>query len=216
MGGAFPGNRRTPQQAYTPSPSQFNSQGQATAHFISYGGGNALVLQQGGISQPQVGQKKPLYVQGTYVVCMYFIRRRFHRRCCYTNTSDSHSFFFPIIFFDSFFSFPSYITTRCRTGSNHSCAGPGWSSERNYNPRWIWTRLFLHCRIRRTILQDRIILRPTTTNGCSTKDVPNRRRHTRRQQWLRRWFCFWISQPFLCSHTFSSCCCFIPWGRNWS
>ena len=67
LGGAYPGNRRTPQQAYTPGASEFNSQGQATAHFVSYGGGNALVLQQNGIAQPQAGQpvgKQPTYIQG--------------------------------------------------------------------------------------------------------------------------------------------------------
>ena len=51
------------QDQFTPDASQFNSQGQATAHFISYGGGNALVLQQGGIPQPQYGVK-PQYIQG--------------------------------------------------------------------------------------------------------------------------------------------------------
>ena len=65
MGGAHPGNRRHAQQQYAPPASQFNSQGQATAHFISYGGGNALVLQQGGVAQPVVGQKQPQYIQVT-------------------------------------------------------------------------------------------------------------------------------------------------------
>jgi hypothetical protein len=64
MGGSYPGNRRTPNKAYTPNASEFNSQGQATAHFINYGGGNALVLQQGGMAQPVVGKKKPSFVQG--------------------------------------------------------------------------------------------------------------------------------------------------------
>jgi hypothetical protein len=63
MGGAYPGNRRKPQAPYTPSASQFNPQGQATAHFVSYGGGNALVLQQGGLAQPQVGEKAQ-FIQG--------------------------------------------------------------------------------------------------------------------------------------------------------
>lgn len=79
MGGAYPGNRRTPQQAYTPGASEFNSQGQATAHFVSYGGGNALVLQQNGIAQPQAGQpvgKQPTYIQGEllrrHTACEYW------------------------------------------------------------------------------------------------------------------------------------------------
>jgi hypothetical protein len=64
MGGAYPGNRRKPQAPYTPGASQFNSQGQATAHFVSYGGGNALVLQQGGKPpQPQVGEQAQ-FIQG--------------------------------------------------------------------------------------------------------------------------------------------------------
>ena len=55
----YPGDRLKQQQAqqqpYTPNASQFNSNGQATANFASHGGGNALVLQQGGMAHPQVG-----------------------------------------------------------------------------------------------------------------------------------------------------------------
>lgn len=68
MGGAYPGNRRTPQQVYTPGPSEFNANGQATAHFVNYGGGNALVLKQDGIAQLQSGPplgKQPTYIQVT-------------------------------------------------------------------------------------------------------------------------------------------------------
>jgi len=68
LGGAYPGARRPLMAPYTPGASEFDSQGQATAHFVSYGGGNALVLQQNGIAQPQVGQpvgKKPTYIQVT-------------------------------------------------------------------------------------------------------------------------------------------------------
>ena len=57
--------------AYTPSPAEFNKEGQATAHFVNYGGGNALVLQQHGIAQPESGVpvgKQPEYIQGTSFV----------------------------------------------------------------------------------------------------------------------------------------------------
>lgn len=67
MGGAYPGNRRPVNNPYTPPASQF-SNGQATSHFVSYGGGNALVLKQGGVSQPQIGAtvaKPPEYIQVT-------------------------------------------------------------------------------------------------------------------------------------------------------
>lgn len=71
MGGAFPGNRRQPGNTYTPPASQF-SNGQATAHFVSYGGGNALVLQNpnGAPSRPQTGAmvataKPPEYISVT-------------------------------------------------------------------------------------------------------------------------------------------------------
>jgi len=67
MGGAYPGNRRQGNKPYAPPASQF-SNGQATSHFVSYGGGNALVLKQGGISQPQIGAtaaKQPEYIQVT-------------------------------------------------------------------------------------------------------------------------------------------------------
>jgi hypothetical protein len=66
LGGSYPGNRRPVQQQYAPAASEFHN-GQATAHFVNYGGGNALVLQQNGIAQPQAGQpigKQPTYIQG--------------------------------------------------------------------------------------------------------------------------------------------------------
>jgi hypothetical protein len=70
LGGAYPGNRRQANKPYTPPPTQF-SNGQATAHFVNYGGGNALVLKQDdGTAQPQVGAspiggKQPEYIQVT-------------------------------------------------------------------------------------------------------------------------------------------------------
>ncbi|KAG7359758.1 hypothetical protein IV203_034856 [Nitzschia inconspicua] len=68
MGGAYPGNRRQGSNPYTPPASAF-SNGQATAHFVNYGGGNALVLKQdNGVAQPQMGAmpvKQPEYIQVT-------------------------------------------------------------------------------------------------------------------------------------------------------
>jgi len=73
MGGSFPGNRRTVQKPHVPPASQF-SNGQAVQHFVTYGGGNALVLQQGGPgggpAKPQTGAmmataKPPEYIQVT-------------------------------------------------------------------------------------------------------------------------------------------------------
>lgn len=67
LGGSYPGNRRQPMKPYTPPASQF-SNGQATGHFVSYGGGNALVLKQGSVAQPQIGAaiaKPPEYIQVT-------------------------------------------------------------------------------------------------------------------------------------------------------
>ena len=57
----YPGERINAQAPHSPAPSQFQN-GQATAHFVSYGGGNALVLQQGGNSFTQTSsmQKKEL------------------------------------------------------------------------------------------------------------------------------------------------------------
>ena len=71
MGGSYPGNRRPQEQQYTPTASQFQN-GQAVAHFVNYGGGNALVLQQNGIAQPQAGQPlatQPTYIQGRLSLC---------------------------------------------------------------------------------------------------------------------------------------------------
>lgn len=69
MGGSFPGNRRQAHNAYAPPASEF-SNGTATSHFISYGGGNALVLKQGGMAKPQMGAATatatpPEYIQVT-------------------------------------------------------------------------------------------------------------------------------------------------------
>jgi hypothetical protein len=69
LGGAYPGNRRQGNQPYQPPASAF-SNGQATAHFVNYGGGNALVLKQdNGVAQPQMGaampMKQPDYIQVT-------------------------------------------------------------------------------------------------------------------------------------------------------
>lgn len=69
MGGAFPGNRRQVQQPYKPPVSQFDGNGKAVSHFVSYGGGNALVLKQGpGPAKPQAGAmvataKPPEYIK---------------------------------------------------------------------------------------------------------------------------------------------------------
>eukprot|EP00536_Pseudo-nitzschia_multiseries_P007030 jgi/Psemu1/304523/fgenesh1_kg.157_\ len=66
MGGSYPGNRRTANAPYAPPASDFHN-GQATSHFVSYGGGNALVLKEGGLAQPQVGATTPgpQYIQVT-------------------------------------------------------------------------------------------------------------------------------------------------------
>jgi hypothetical protein len=51
----YPGQRLQAQAPYRPNASEFNTSGQTTSHFVSYGGGNALVLQQGGAVHQQVG-----------------------------------------------------------------------------------------------------------------------------------------------------------------
>lgn len=54
-GGAYPGQGGQHHAAYQPPASAFQN-GQATAHFVSYGGGNALTLQQAdGTTKPQHG-----------------------------------------------------------------------------------------------------------------------------------------------------------------
>ncbi|CAJ1954413.1 unnamed protein product [Cylindrotheca closterium] len=67
----YPGNRMPAQAPHQPAANEYNKDGQAMSHFVSYGGGNALVLQQGG---PQVGavpvghakpNNSPEYVQVT-------------------------------------------------------------------------------------------------------------------------------------------------------
>lgn len=67
MGGAFPGNRRPVNAPYRPPASEFSGNN-VTSHFVSYGGGNALVLKQGsGPAVPQTGAsaKQPEYISVT-------------------------------------------------------------------------------------------------------------------------------------------------------
>jgi len=69
-----PGNRTKANQPYNPPANQFVN-GQTTSHFVSYGGGNALVLKEGnGPASPQIGasagtstnnSKPPEYIQVT-------------------------------------------------------------------------------------------------------------------------------------------------------
>eukprot|EP00522_Entomoneis_paludosa_P016643 CAMPEP_0172454852 /NCGR_PEP_ID=MMETSP1065-20121228/11725_1 /TAXON_ID=265537 /ORGANISM="Amphiprora paludosa, Strain CCMP125" /LENGTH=190 /DNA_ID=CAMNT_0013207257 /DNA_START=17 /DNA_END=589 /DNA_ORIENTATION=- len=66
FGGAHPANRRPQQAPYTPPATDFGKDGQATAHFVAYGGGNALTLvQKDGTSTPQTGPKPPEYIEVT-------------------------------------------------------------------------------------------------------------------------------------------------------
>jgi len=66
LGGAYPGQRRPQHAPYAPPASDFGKDGTATAHFIAYGGGNALTLvKPDGSHQPQTGQARPEYIQGT-------------------------------------------------------------------------------------------------------------------------------------------------------
>lgn len=71
MGGAYPGQRPPQHQPYTPPATDFGKDGQATAHFVAHGGGNALVLvRKDGSSQPESGGHgggggKPQYISGT-------------------------------------------------------------------------------------------------------------------------------------------------------
>lgn len=66
----YPGSRVPAQTPHQPAATEFNKDGQAMAHFISYGGGNALILQEGGpqVGAVPVGHTKPStpeYVQVT-------------------------------------------------------------------------------------------------------------------------------------------------------
>jgi len=63
LGGAYPGNRRPQQAPYAPPQSDFQkvdgNTSEATAHFVSYGGGNALVLVDDANSPPQMASGGP-------------------------------------------------------------------------------------------------------------------------------------------------------------
>lgn len=61
-GGQYPGNRRAKQQPYIPDANEFQkvdgNEEVATAHFVAYGGGNALVLMdKPNRAQPPTGNK---------------------------------------------------------------------------------------------------------------------------------------------------------------
>ncbi|GKY92411.1 hypothetical protein MPSEU_000211700 [Mayamaea pseudoterrestris] len=65
LGGAYPGQRIPQHSPYVPPASAFNNN-QAVAHFVAYGGGNALTLvQSDGNAAPQVGKYQPEYIQVT-------------------------------------------------------------------------------------------------------------------------------------------------------
>jgi hypothetical protein len=65
LGGAYPGQMGQQHAPYAPPASAFQN-GQATAHFVSYGGGNALTLvQPDGSTAPQHGGSESKYVQVT-------------------------------------------------------------------------------------------------------------------------------------------------------
>ena len=77
LGGAYPGQRTPTHAPYTPPPTDFSkpygdtttstatSTATATAHFIQYGGGNALVLGTNPQAVPQAGTPQPLFVSVT-------------------------------------------------------------------------------------------------------------------------------------------------------
>ena len=65
LGGAYPGQGGQQHAPYQPPASAFQN-GQATAHFVSYGGGNALTLQQSdGSTKPQHGGPEGQFIQVT-------------------------------------------------------------------------------------------------------------------------------------------------------
>jgi hypothetical protein len=65
MGGAYPGQMSPSHAPYQPPASAFEN-GQATAHFVSYGGGNALSLAQpGGSTKPQHGGPASKFIKVT-------------------------------------------------------------------------------------------------------------------------------------------------------
>ena len=67
LGGAYPGQRRPQHSPYVPPEHEFGKDGQAVAHFISYGGGNALTLvRHDGSSAPEQGKPQKEYIQGEF------------------------------------------------------------------------------------------------------------------------------------------------------
>jgi hypothetical protein len=65
--GSYPGQLRPQHNQY--QPNAFDN-GQATAHFVQYGGGNALVLADGPNPteiKPQQGQEQPLLISGAFL-----------------------------------------------------------------------------------------------------------------------------------------------------
>ena len=73
LGGAYPGQRTPIHAPYAPPPGDFSKPygetatvtSTATAHFIQYGGGNALVLGTNPQAVPQAGTPQPLFVSVT-------------------------------------------------------------------------------------------------------------------------------------------------------
>jgi hypothetical protein len=74
LGGAYPGQRRPQHQPYIPPATEFGKDGQATAHFVAHGGGNALTLvRQDGSHKPEIGGKpQSEFIQGTFTRLVMF------------------------------------------------------------------------------------------------------------------------------------------------
>lgn len=122
LGGAYPGQRRQNASPYKPAASEFDGNGQATAHFQAIGGGNALTLvQQDGTAVPMT--TAPQYIQGTTRSC--------------DNTALAHLLR----------CFTSYNPRGSITRTSDSCTSSGWSSQCDHGASRIRTWFHLYGRV---------------------------------------------------------------------
>lgn len=135
LGGAYPGQRPPQHQPYTPTEGAFAGGNTATAHFVSYGGGNALVLARpdGSAIPPAQGEKQKEYIQGECLKLISFFR-------CSCDTNGAQTFIFS-------HNKNSHAAGRRQGRRYDSRASPFGQNKCHCYSVWIRTWIYLYGRI---------------------------------------------------------------------
>jgi hypothetical protein len=141
LGGAYPGQKTSHSSPYIPPASAFGKDGQATAHFIAHGGGNALTLvQSDGSTAPEVGGTQPEFIQGGEKRRNRLDRLRFRLLHGYFHQLGL-TLLFPHLLF-------SYTSRRSCSWTDDPRSSPRRTAQRHCCPSQYEGGLDLHGRIR--------------------------------------------------------------------